>query len=73
MIYLITKRNKQPNDEVEICGLNEQITIQLHKAEHIVSSSRKIIKATRLLCFIENNNEICWHTIGLSNFIQQNG
>ena len=70
---MITKRNKQPNDEVEIYRLNEQTIIQLHNSEHIVSSLRKIIKATRLLCVIEINNKICWHTIGLSNFIQQNG
>jgi hypothetical protein len=67
---LLTKRNKELKVKEEVYRLDEAATIQIHNAEHIVSSNKKVIKPTRLFCVVEIDNIIHWSTVGLSNFIQ---
>jgi hypothetical protein len=67
---MLTKLNKEKKNKEEIYRLNEEATIQIHQAKHIVSSERKHLKPTRLLCVLEINNIIDLTTIGISDFIQ---
>ncbi len=69
-MYMLTKRDKTSKKKEEIHRLSKKKTAEIHQAEHIKSSAGKHLKPTRLLCVPKINNQLCWPSFGLSNFIQ---
>jgi hypothetical protein len=67
---MLTERNKTVQKKIIIHRLTEEAATQIDKAENIVSTRKKHILPARLLAVLEIDNETCWHTCGLSNFIQ---